>query len=67
MDILKEAKHPNIVHFKAAEVVEDDLVMYLEYLSEGNHMNFLGLLGSLEKVYQKEGRLPEDIIRIYSY
>ena len=25
------------------------------------------LAGSLEKVYRKEGRLPEDIIRIYGY
>ena len=75
---LAKVRHKNIVNVLAAELINEDLFVVLEYMSEGNHFKINGI-GNLVDVYKEEQDdlpaaniineqfgLPETIVRVYS-
>ena len=40
LQVLKDTMHPNIVGFKAFELAEGNLCIYLEYMSEGKNIRY---------------------------
>eukprot|EP00249_Psilotum_nudum_P016019 c25614_g1_i1 orf=305-2899(+) len=56
ISLLSQMRHPNIVQYYGTETIEDRLYIYIEYMSGG----------SIHKLLQQYGAMPESCIRGYS-